>query len=88
MNRRQLLSGIATACVSGWGASAKLFADEGTQTGLGLVTYCQSLRRKQRLTHPDAVDLFDPLTFLQHCRSLGAGGMQVAIGVLQSADAS
>ena len=32
-------------------------------------------------TNPD-VDLFEPLTFLKHCHSLGAGGMQANLGVM------
>lgn len=30
-------------------------------------------------------DLFEPLTFLKHCHSVGAGGMQVSLGVLDAA---
>ena len=28
-------------------------------------------------------DLFEPLTFLKHCQSLGAGGMQANLGTMQ-----
>lgn len=52
------------------------------RTGLGLVTYCRSLLRKQRLQIDRAEELFEPFAFLEHCRSLGAGGMQVALGQL------
>jgi molybdenum cofactor biosynthesis enzyme MoaA len=31
------------------------------------------------------VDLFEPLTFLKHCRDVGAGGMQVSLDVLDAA---
>ena len=32
-------------------------------------------------------DLNDPLVFLEHCRQLGAGGMQIPLGVMGPADA-
>jgi len=32
--------------------------------------------------HQADIDLFEPLTFLQHCHELGAGGMQANLGVM------
>jgi sugar phosphate isomerase/epimerase len=57
---------------------------EGMQptTGLGLVSLCFSIARRQRLQADSNDDLFDPFTLLKHVRSLGAGGMQAALGVL------
>jgi sugar phosphate isomerase/epimerase len=52
------------------------------KTGLGLVAYCCGIRRKSLARQDPASDLFEPLTFLRHCHSLGAGGMQVSLGSL------
>jgi sugar phosphate isomerase/epimerase len=54
---------------------------------MGLVTYCQSLLRRQQKQRAAEDDLFAPLTFLKHCRSLGAGGMQVPLGNLTTEQA-
>lgn len=52
------------------------------RTGMGLVIYdCGIRRRWMRSRDPD-FDLFEPLTFLRHCTSLGAGGMQASLGVM------
>jgi len=48
---------------------------------MGLVLYDCSIRRKQMLEKNPQFDLFEPLTFLKHCRGLGAGGMQASLGV-------
>lgn len=55
------------------------------RTGLGLVTYCLGLRQRAEKRRDPAVDLFEPLTFLDHCRQLGAGGIQTALGVRDAA---
>lgn len=51
---------------------------------LGLVAYTCANRRKWMQQHEPNIDLFEPLTFLKHCHRLGAGGMQVSLGVLDS----
>ena len=53
-------------------------------TGLGLVIYDCAIRRKWLSQRNAKVDLFEPLTFLKHCRELGAGGMQASLGVLDA----
>lgn len=53
---------------------------------MGLVSYCCNLRRRWMLDN-EGVDLFEPARFLEHCRSLGAGGMQLSLGVMSEADA-
>ncbi len=60
-------------------------ASETTQTGLGLVIYTQGIRRRVRKAKNPKQDLFAPSTFLDHCRKLGAGGMQIPLGVLEPA---
>ncbi len=52
------------------------------RTQLGLVIYCCQIRRSMQLRAQPPVDLFEPQRFLQHCRQLGAGGMQVPLGTL------
>lgn len=67
-------------------ASASAMAVESTrrQNRLGLVIYNCSLRRKW-VQQTSGGDLFAPLAFLKHCQSIGAGGMQANLGVLDAA---
>lgn len=51
-----------------------------TTQRLGLVTYCCRFRREWLRRLDMTNDLFQPLAFLEHCRSLGAGGMQIGLG--------
>ena len=53
-------------------------------TGIGLVIYDCGIRRRWMQQQDNNVELFEPLTFLRHCHSLGAGGMQAALGVLST----
>ncbi|MCA9059714.1 MAG: sugar phosphate isomerase/epimerase [Planctomycetaceae bacterium] len=52
------------------------------RSSLGLVSYCCNLLRRQRKQLNAATDLFQPLNFLQYCHTVGAGGMQIALGQL------
>ena len=54
-------------------------------SGMGLVIYNLNLRRKWLRQQNPQQDLFQPLAFLKHCRSLGAGGMQANLGVMEAA---
>lgn len=77
-----LLGATALSCEVGAGA------EEPTPTKrLGLVTYCCRFRRDRQQRLDATNDLFEPFTFLEHCRSLGAGGMQISLGDLNSAAA-
>lgn len=49
---------------------------------LGLVTYCCRFRREWQRRVDATRDLFEPFAFLEHCRSLGGGGMQIGLGEL------
>ncbi|MDP6557467.1 MAG: sugar phosphate isomerase/epimerase family protein [Pirellulaceae bacterium] len=87
MNRRQALRLIAAS------TSASLlrttFAqgrEEPAKTGLGLVIYCCQFRRKTLAKATPPVNLSEPMTFLEHCKSLGAGGMQIRLGVINDSD--
>jgi hypothetical protein len=51
---------------------------------LGL-TACTCAIRRKWLQQPDPKSgLFEPLVFLKHCHSVGAGGIQVSIGVFDT----
>ena len=80
LTRRNALGMLVAA------AASVTFARETPKpTGLGLVIYNCSLRRKLIQQQDPKSDLFEPLTFLKHCRDLGAGGMQASLGVLDAA---
>ena len=69
-----------TAVLTGANAS---WGDEPPRSRLGLVLYTCGIRRRWRLRRNAKDNLFEPLTFLRHCRELGAGGMQASLGVLE-----
>jgi sugar phosphate isomerase/epimerase len=81
VTRRAALATIIAA------TTARAFAAVETprMTRLGLVIYNCAIRRKWLQQREPAVDLFEPLTFLRHCRDVGAGGMQASLGVLDAA---
>lgn len=80
MSRRAALSAVAAAMGS------VAFATETPQRSrLGLVAYNCAIRRKWLQQRDPKFDLFEPLTFLKHCRDVGAGGMQTSLGVLDAA---
>lgn len=74
------LGGLAAVAATGWPAA--IAADERRSTGLGLVAYDCAFRRQWLRRQNPQFDLFEPLTFLKHCQQLGAGGMQINLGML------
>lgn len=85
-NRRQVLQqlvGITAAAASASGGWT--LAHERSRTRLGLVIYTQGLRRRVQQADDPKRDLFEPFAFLEHCHKLGAGGMQIPLGVLNPA---
>lgn len=54
---------------------------EAAKSKLGLVIYALSLRKKAMQGGRPQEDLFEPFTYLDYCHSLGAGGIQVPLGV-------
>ncbi len=87
MNRRDALRAMTVSTIA-LSRTPLLPADEPLQrSGLGLVLYCCGLRRKHHQGDSPGEDLFAPAVFLEHCRRVGAGGMQVPLGVLETADA-
>lgn len=87
LHRREALTKTA-AVVAAFGLPIQqhVFAAEKRTTGMGLLAYCCAIRRGR--TQGGGV-LLEPMRFLEHCRSLGAGGMQTDLGVLddEAADA-
>jgi sugar phosphate isomerase/epimerase len=77
----QMLAGIAAATPHAMVEASQ--ASETNRTGLGLVIYTQNIQRRVLRTNDPKSDLFEPSTFLEHCRQLGAGGMQIPLGVLE-----
>ena len=53
---------------------------------MGLTVWACKLLRSVRVDAGEP-DLNDPFVFLEHCRELGAGGMQIPLGVMSDADA-
>jgi sugar phosphate isomerase/epimerase len=83
MNRREafgVCTGALTTALLGRSA-ARLDAEPPRKTSLGIVTYCFNLRRRGQRQRDAQADLFEPLVFLEHCRRLGAGGVQVPLGI-------
>jgi sugar phosphate isomerase/epimerase len=66
--RREFLAACAAA-------PALLAADDTHRAGLGIVIHSYGQRHADKQSHFD-----DPLTFLDYCHALGAGGVQTALG--------
>ncbi len=80
ITRRTALGTIVASTVG----TAVLATESQQRTRLGLVAYNRAIRRKWLQQREPSIDLFEPLTFLKHCRELGAGGMQTSLGVLDA----
>jgi len=82
MNRRDALRRIAGTCfAAALPSSAEAWAAEPpARTAVGLVIYCCGLRQRAEKRKDPKRDLFEPLSFLEHCHRLGAGGIQVPLG--------
>jgi sugar phosphate isomerase/epimerase len=81
MTRRTALGAIAAATLG----SVVMATETLQRSRLGLVAFNCAIRRKWMQQRDPKFDLFEPLTFLKHCLSVGAGGMQVSLGVLDVA---
>ena len=85
LERRTFLA-KAVASTTVFGMPATLKANDAVPSKLGLVTYCQRIRQSQLRKKSPSYNLFDPFVFLEHCRQLGAGGMQVGLGVMDTSE--
>jgi len=79
MNRRDVLRTTAAAVVVGAGRLGA--AESPRKTALGIVKYARLTRQATQKASDPHHDLFEPLAFLEHCRQLGAGGIQVPLGI-------
>ena len=81
MNRRDaLLLLAASTSLTALGKAFAAAASEGPKSSLALVIYTLALRRKAMQGERPKQDLFEPLTYLDYCHSLGASGVQVPLG--------
>ncbi len=87
MNRREAMAAmIGSSGALGFAATSRLLAaDEAMKTGMGLVIYCLGHQQRARKRKGPKADLFEPLTFLEECHRLGAGGVQVPLGARDEA---
>lgn len=88
LSRRDALLGMATGLGALCSSSLARAEAPASRPRLGLVTYCCNLRRDRMLQQRPSEDLFQPARFLDHCISLGAKGMQIALGALPPAETS
>ena len=84
MTRRSAL-GAMMSTIAALSSSVVSASEQSRRSSLGLVAYNCGLRRKWLQQRDPKLDLFEPLTFLKHCHSIGAGGMQTSLGVLDAA---
>ena len=84
LNRRDSVRVMAASALSSLLPAAVVANEPPMKSRLGLVLYCARFRR-DALRRKDAdFDLYSPESFLQYCQSVGAGGMQCALGVLDA----
>lgn len=81
LERRGFLAGCAAGV---FGIATPTVATPVPSSRLGLVTYCQRFRAEYLKQQDASHELFEPFTFLEHCRQLGAGGMQIDLGVMDA----
>ncbi len=87
-NRRSAIRqmGAVAACAAISSMRGGFAAEPIKRTGMRLVIYDCSIRRKWMRQQKSGIDLFKPLVFLKHCHSVGAGGMQANLGVMKPSD--
>ena len=85
MHRRQALKTLAAGAAALNAFPGLRAQDKPPRTQLGIVVYCLSHRTQQLREQQPGGDLSDPLTLFEHCRQLGAGGVQMPLGVRDEA---
>src|SRR6266540_2040353 len=75
LTRREMLAACAAAVAvpGAWAADEK-------RAGLGVVIHSYGMRTAASKEHGEKPPFEDPLVFLEHCRQIGAAGVQVGIG--------
>ncbi len=83
MNRRDVFRLVTGGCSAAIlrSSAGSLAAESPVRASLGLVIYCCILRQKAERQRDPNRDLFEPLSFLEHCHRIGAGGVQVPLGI-------
>lgn len=84
LTRRRVLKQLSGALATGLFAGVPSLAAKSDRTGLGLVLYCARFRRDSLRRRDPDFNLYQPQHFLEHCRNIGAGGMQSSLGVLEA----
>jgi len=80
LTRRKFVQAGAAVAVAGAWRSA--IADEPPKkTEMGIVTYCLGIRSRADRAAGRQPGFTDPMNFLEHCHTLGAGGIQLSIGI-------
>ena len=85
MHRRQALKSLAASAIALETISLRAAEDDVPGTRLGIVVYCLGHRTQALREQQPSRDLSDPLALLEHCRQLGAGGVQLSLGVRDQA---
>ena len=85
INRREFLACTAMATLAVGSVPALRGQPDRPRSKMGLVTYVFTVRQKAAQTNQTLLDLNDPLNFLEESHRLGAGGMQVPLGIRDAA---
>ena len=82
MNRRDMLFSMATGLAAfTLGDVARAYGGGAKKSRLGIADFSYNIRLRAERTGRMKGRLGDPLTFLDHCHKLGAGGIQMNIGI-------
>lgn len=87
MNRRELLYSIAGGFAAAtFGCTGRINGTEKVKKSrLGIADFSFNIRLRAERTGQMKGNLGDPLNFLDHCHNIGAGGIQMNIGVRDEA---
>jgi len=85
MNRRELLFSIAGSVAASALLAQALGSARQKKTKLGIVKFSYNLRLTAERSGRIKGQISDPLNFLEHCHQIGAGGIQMDIGVRDQA---
>ena len=81
ISRREFATQLAKAALLSGSVPALAGEPASPRSKMGLVTYVFTAHQEAARTDKTMVDLSDPLSFLEECHRLGAGGMQFPVGV-------
>lgn len=83
MNRREVLYSIAGGLAAAtFGCASKIYSTEKVKKSrLGIADFSFNIRLRAERTGKMKGNLGDPLNFLDYCHNIGAGGIQMNIGI-------